>query len=127
MPKRRILVADDDPGIRRTLQIGLGKAGYEVLEARDGEEATRLWRESRVDLIIADIYMPNKSGLQLIMELRANNSTIPVIAMSDGGRNKNLNPLSYSEVLGSVRTIAKPFSLEDMVAMVKQELAGEAK
>ena len=122
MPKRRILVADDDPGIRRTLQIGLEKAGYEVIEARDGEEATRLWREDGVDLIIADIYMPNKSGLQLIMELRAHNSTIPVIAMSDGGRNKNLNPLIYSEVLGSVRTIGKPFSLEDMVAMVKQEL-----
>jgi two-component system, chemotaxis family, chemotaxis protein CheY len=122
MPKRRILVADDDPGIRRILQIGLDKAGYEVIEARDGEEATRLWRENGVDLIIADIYMPNKSGLQLIMELRAHNSTIPVIAMSDGGRNKNLNPLIYSEVLGSVRTIGKPFSLEDMVAMVRQEL-----
>jgi two-component system chemotaxis response regulator CheY len=122
MPKRRILVADDDPGIRRTLQIGLEKAGYEVIEARDGEEATRLWREDGVDLIIADIYMPNKSGLQLIMDLRAHNSTIPVIAMSDGGRIQNLNPLIYSEVLGSVRTIGKPFSLEDMVAMVKQEL-----
>ena len=122
MPKRRILVADDDPSIRRTLQIGLEKAGYEVLEARDGEEAARLWRENGVDLIIADIYMPNKSGLQLIMELRAHNSTIPVIAMSDGGRNHNLNPMIYSEVLGSVRTIGKPFSLEDMVAMVKQEL-----
>jgi two-component system, chemotaxis family, chemotaxis protein CheY len=126
MPKRRILVADDDPGIRRTLQIGLEKAGYEVIEARDGEEAARLWREDGVDLIIADIYMPNKSGLQLIMELRAHNSTIPVIAMSDGGRSQNLNPLIYSEVLGSVRTIAKPFSLEDMVAMVKAELAKEA-
>jgi hypothetical protein len=56
------------------------------------------------------------------MELRSRNSTIPVIAMSDGGRNQNLNPLTYSEVLGSVRTIAKPFSLEDMVAMVTQEL-----
>jgi two-component system, chemotaxis family, chemotaxis protein CheY len=127
MPKRRILVADDDPSICRTLQIGLGKAGYEVLEARDGEEAARLLHETEVDLIIADIYMPNKSGLQLIMELRAHNSTIPVIAMSDGGRNKNLNPLSYAEVLGSVRTIAKPFSLEDMVAMVKQEFANTAK
>jgi DNA-binding response OmpR family regulator len=122
MSKRRILVADDDPSIRRTLQIGLVKAGYEVIEARDGEEATRLWREDGVDLIIADIYMPNMSGLQLIMELRSRNSTIPVIAMSDGGRNQNLNPLIYSEVLGSVRTIAKPFSLEDMVAMVKEEL-----
>jgi two-component system chemotaxis response regulator CheY len=127
MPKRRILVADDDPGIRRTLQIGLGKAGYEVIEAQDGEEAARLWRENGLDLIIADIYMPNKSGLQLIMELRADNSTIPVIAMSDGGQSKNLNPLSYSEVLGSVRTIAKPFSLEDMVAMVKLELANKPK
>ena len=126
MPKRRILVADDDPSIRRTLQIGLEKAGYEVLEARDGEEAARLWRENGVDLIIADIYMPNKSGLQLIMELRAHNSTIPVIAMSDGGRNKNLNPMIYSEVLGSVRTIAKPFSLEGMVAMVKEALAKAA-
>ncbi len=83
-------------------------------------------RETGADLIIADIYMPNKSGLQLIMELRADNSTIPVIAMSDGGRNQNLNPLSYSEVLGSVRTIAKPFSLEDMVAMVKEGLANQA-
>jgi DNA-binding response OmpR family regulator len=125
MSKQRILVADDDPSIRRTLQIGLSKAGYEVLEARDGEEAVRLWRETGADLIIADIYMPNKSGLQLIMELRAHNSAIPVIAMSDGGQSKNLNPLSYSEVLGSVRTIAKPFSLEDMVAMVRQELTGD--
>ena len=122
MAKQRILVVDDDPGICRTLQIGLSKAGYEVIEARDGEEGALLWRETGADLIIADIYMPNKSGLQLIMELRANNSSIPVIAMSDGGQSKNLNPLSYSEVLGAVRTIAKPFTLEAMVAMVKQEL-----
>jgi DNA-binding response OmpR family regulator len=127
MAKQRILVVDDDPGICRTLQIGLSKAGYDVIEARDGEEGARLWRETGADLIIADIYMPNKSGLQLIMELRANNSSIPVIAMSDGGQSKNLNPLSYSEVLGAVRTIAKPFTLEAMVAMVKQELTSEGK
>ena len=125
MAKQRILVVDDDAGIRRTLQIELSKAGYEVLEARDGEEATRLWRETGADLIITDIYMPNKTGLQLIMELRGNNSSIPVIAMSDGGQSQNLNPLSYSEVLGAVRTIAKPFTLEAMVAMVRQELTSE--
>ena len=49
MPKQRILVVDDDPSICRTLQIGLGKAGYEVVEARDGEEAARLLRESGAD------------------------------------------------------------------------------
>jgi two-component system chemotaxis response regulator CheY len=122
MMKQRILVADDDPSIRRMLQTGLAKAGYEVLEARDGEEAARLWREVGADLVIADIYMPNRSGLQLIMELTAESPDLPLIAMSDGGRTQNLSPLSYAEVLGSVRTLPKPFTLEAMLALVKQEL-----
>ena len=124
MTKQRILVVDDDPGICRTLQIGLGKAGYDVFEARDGEEATRLWRHTGADLVIADIHMPKKSGLELITELRAHSPSTPVIAMTDGGRSKNFNPLTYSELLGAVRTIAKPFTLEQMLAMVKQELEG---
>ena len=120
--QQRILVVDDDPGICRTLQIGLSKAGYDVLEARDGEEATRLWQDTGADLVIADIHMPKKSGLELIRELRALSPSTPVIAMTDGGRSRNFNPLSYSQVLGAVRTIAKPFTLEEMLAMVKQEL-----
>lgn len=127
MTKQRILVVDDDPGICRTLQIGLGKAGYEVFEARDGEEAIRLWRDTGADLVIADIYMPKKSGLEVIMELQAQSPSTPVIAMTDGGRSKNLNPLTYSKVLGAVRTIAKPFTLEAMVALVKQELDGASR
>jgi DNA-binding NtrC family response regulator len=120
--KHRILVVDDDPGICRTLQIGLGKAGYDVFEARDGEEATRLWHQTGADLVVADIHMPKKSGLQLISELRALSPATPVIAMTDGGHSKNFNPLTYSELLGAVRTIAKPFTLEQMLAMVKQAL-----
>ena len=120
--QQRILVVDDDPGICRTLQIGLSKAGYDVLEARDGEEATRLWHDTGADLVIADIHMPKKSGLELIRELRALSPSTPVIAMTDGGRSRNFNPLSYSQLLGAVRTIAKPFTLEEMLAMVKQEL-----
>src|SRR4051812_12190621 len=114
MTKLRILVVDDDASIRRTLQVGLRKAGYEVSEAKDGDEATRMWRDGAADLVIADIYMPKKSGLQLIKELRAGSPLTPVIAMTDGGRNKNFNPLSFSEVVGAVRTIAKPFTLEEM-------------
>lgn len=122
MAKRRILVVDDDPSILRTLRIGLTKAGYDVLEAGDGEEGVRLWRKTGADLVIADIYMPNKSGLQLIMELRDQSPATPIIAMSDGGRSKNLNPMSYAEVLGAVQTIAKPFTLEQMLAKVRHEL-----
>jgi DNA-binding response OmpR family regulator len=124
MVKQRILVADDDPGIRRTLQIGLTKAGYEVVEARDGAEAMRLWRDDGADLVISDIYMPDKDGLEVIRELRAKSPTTRVIAMTDGGRSKNLDPLRHSETFGASRTIAKPFTLEEMLAIVKQVLAG---
>ena len=122
MARARILVVDDDPSICGMLQAGLGKAGYEVVVARDGEEASRIWREAKADLVIADIYMPHRSGLQLIMELKEQSPGTPIIAISDGGKTENLNPLRYAEVLGRVRTLAKPFSLDAMLALVKQEL-----
>lgn len=125
MTKQRILVVDDDVSIRQALDIALTKAGYEVLQARDGEEATRLWRDSGADLVIVDIWMPKKGGLQVLRELRAHSPSTPVIAMTDGGRSKNFNPLSYGKILGAARTIAKPFTLEGMLAMVKQELEGQ--
>lgn len=121
MTKRRILVIDDDASIRQTLEIALTKVGYQVLQARDGEEAIRVWRDSGADLVIVDIWMPKKGGLQVVRELQAHSPSTPVIAMTDGGRSRNFNPLSYSKILGAVRTIAKPFTLEGMLAMVKQE------
>jgi DNA-binding response OmpR family regulator len=123
MPGQRILIADDDRGIRRTLHIGLSKAGYEVVEARDGDEAMRLWRADGADLVIVDIHMPDKDGIEVIRELHAERPSTPVIAMTDGGRSKNLDPLRHAKAFGAVRTIEKPFTLEQMLAIVKQELA----
>jgi CheY-like chemotaxis protein len=118
----RILVVDDDPSIRQTLHIALRNAGYEVLQARDGEEATRIWRESGPDLVIADIHMPRKSGLLLLQELQANGSSTRVIVMTDGGPTRQFNLIGLAEWLGAVRTIAKPFTLEQMIAVVRLEL-----
>jgi CheY-like chemotaxis protein len=118
--KRLILVVDDDPGIRRTLEIALTKAGYDVVQAGDGDEATRLWHETGPDLIVTDIHMPRKSGLLLIEDIRAQRSSIPIIAMTDGGPASNLGLLSVAKLLGSVRTIAKPYSLEEMVKTVDE-------
>ena len=120
--KRRILVVDDDASIRQTVQIALTNAGYDVLQARDGEEATRLWHETGPDLVIADIHMPKKSGLLLIEDLRAHGASTAVIAMTDGGPAGQLNLLGLAKVLGAVRTIAKPFTLDQMVRAVNQEL-----
>jgi DNA-binding response OmpR family regulator len=124
--KSRILLVDDEPSILKTLKIALSSAGYEVQVARDGVEGSRLWRDKGADLVIADIYMPNKSGLELIKELRAESPATPVIAMTDGGRTKQFNLLSFAKLVGAVRTIAKPFALEEMLAMAKQELDGRS-
>lgn len=118
----RILVIDDDPSIRQTLHIALTKAGYEVFEARDGEEATRLWRARGADLVITDLHMPDKNGLEVIIELRAHSPSTPIIAMSDGGRTKQIWLLGDAKLLGAVRTIAKPFTLGEMLTAVEQEL-----
>lgn len=120
--RRRILVVDDDPGIRRAIQIGLAKAGYEVIEARDGEDATRLWQETGPDLLITDIHMPRKSGLLLIEQLQANSTSTRVIVMTDGGPTRQFNLMGLAQMLGAVRTIAKPFTLDEMVKLVNQEL-----
>ena len=115
-----VLVADDDASIRQTLQIALNNAGYEVLLARDGEEATRQWYEVGPDLIITDIHMPRKSGLLFLQDLQEHGSITPIIAMTDGGPAKNLNLLGVASLLGSLRTVVKPFTLDEMVKVVQE-------
>lgn len=117
-----ILVVDDDANIRRTLETVLTRAGYEVIQARDGEEGTALWHQYGPDLIVTDIHMPRKSGLLLIQDLQTHGSTTPIIAMTDGGPAANLGLLSVAKMLGSVRTVPKPYSLDDMVKAVQEEL-----
>jgi DNA-binding response OmpR family regulator len=122
MDQQRILVVEDDPSIGRVLRIVLRQAGYQVIEARDGHEAMRLWRDQRADLVITDLHMPNKNGLEVIMELRALSPSVPIVAMTGGGRSKDIELLGDARLLGAVRTVAKPFGLEEMLAVVQQEL-----
>jgi DNA-binding response OmpR family regulator len=82
-----------------------------------------LWQEKGPDLIVTDIHMPRKSGLLLIHDLRTHGSPTPIIAMSDGGPAGNLNLLGLVTLLGSVRTVPKPYTLDEMVKAVNQELS----
>ena len=61
---QRIMIVDDDPGIRRALHILLSREGYSVTQACDGQEAIRMWREKGVDLVITDLHMPEKNGIE---------------------------------------------------------------
>jgi DNA-binding NtrC family response regulator len=119
---RRIMVVDDDAGIRRSLQVLLSRAGHEVLQAADGLEAIRLWRTGGADLVITDLHMPNKDGIQTILELLTHTPGIPIIAMSGGGQTKRLDLLGNVTLLGSVHTIEKPFTLSEMMSVVSRAL-----
>src|SRR5688572_14950629 len=121
---RRILIVDDDPGIRRTLHLLLSKSGYQVTQAGDGLEALRLWREHGGDLVITDLHMPEKNGIEMIVELLTLSPGMRIIAMSGGGQTKRLDLLGNATMLGAVFTIEKPFTLSEMLSVVKQALNG---
>lgn len=121
---QRIMVVDDDPGIRRALQILLSKAGYQVTQARDGLEALRMWREHGGDLVITDLHMPEKNGIETIIELLSHSPGVRIIAMSGGGQTKRLDLLGNAALLGAVLTIEKPFTLTEMLTTVSRALQG---
>jgi DNA-binding NtrC family response regulator len=119
---QRILIVDDDEGIRRTLQALLRRAGYEVMQASDGTEAVRLWRDHGGDLVITDLHMPEKDGIQTIVELLSHSPGIRIIAMSGGGQTKRLDLLGNASLLGAVLTIEKPFTIAEMMTLVTRAL-----
>jgi DNA-binding NtrC family response regulator len=119
---QRIMVVDDDAGIRRTLQILLTRAGYEVMQAKDGSEAVRMWRDRGGDLVITDLHMPEKDGIETIIELLSHTPGTRIIAMSGGGQTKRLDLLGNVALLGTVLTIEKPFTLTEMMTMVGRAL-----
>ena len=119
---QRILIVDDDPGIRRALHILLTREGYHVTQARDGVEALRLWRDHGSDLVITDLHMPEKNGIETIVEILSHNPSMRIIAMSGGGQTKRLDLLGNASLLGAVHTIEKPFTLNEMMSMVRQAL-----
>jgi DNA-binding NtrC family response regulator len=125
LPGQRIMIVDDDPGIRRALYILLSREGFRVTQARDGVEALRLWRDTGGDLVITDLHMPEKNGIEMIVELLSHTPGIRIIAMSGGGQTKRLDLLGNATMLGAVLTIEKPFTLGEMMSVVHRALATE--
>ncbi len=119
----RILIIDDEDQTHRMLRIVLERAGYEIVEARDGQEGLRYYRAAPVDLIITDILMPGKEGLETIMELRREAPGVKIIAISGGGQIGTLDFLDIAKLLGARRALEKPFNLQEFVTAVQEVLA----
>jgi DNA-binding response OmpR family regulator len=123
---KRILIIDDEEAIRSLLRLTLERAGYEVEDAPDGGIGLQLHRKNPADLIITDILMPEKEGIETIIELRRKYPDVKIIAISGGGRLKTPEIfLTMAEKFGVNRSLAKPVSREALLATVK-ELIGES-
>jgi DNA-binding NtrC family response regulator len=118
----RILVIDDEEQIRRVLRRALEAEGHEVLEARNGAEALWLHRATPAELVITDILMPEKDGLEVLMALRREAPRLKVIAMSGGGRLGQMEPLAAAKPLGAIAALRKPFELDAMIEAVRKAL-----
>lgn len=120
----RILVIDDSTGMRLLLKRILTSAGYEVQEAADGQVAVDLYAERPSDLVITDIVMPGKEGLETIMELRRRNPKVRIIAISGGGSGGYGvgEYLKTARLLGASGVLAKPFTPEQVLKAVAEAL-----
>lgn len=119
---KRILVIEDDAEVREFLREMLQRAGYEVVEASNGIEAAGVCRGRSPDLVISDILMPEKDGIETILELRRDSPDVKIIAISGGGRIGPGDYLHVAENLGVQHTFTKPFDRKEMLETIRELL-----
>ncbi|HEU4388466.1 MAG TPA: response regulator [Blastocatellia bacterium] len=116
----RILVADDNPAVREFLATVLEEAGFEVSQASDGAETLKRFRESPADLVLCDVFMPAKDGLEIIKVLRGEHPAIKIIAIS--GDSSALDMLRVAQFLGATEVLSKPIDVAKLLSTVRRVL-----
>jgi DNA-binding NtrC family response regulator len=118
----RILVIDDEEQLRIVLRQMLEKEGYEVEEAPEGAAGLKLLHAHPVDVLMTDIFMPGKEGIETIREVRKRYPAVKIIAFSGGGRGGRMEMLVNAKFLGAHRTLTKPFTREELRKAVRAVL-----
>lgn len=117
-----ILLVDDDEQFRNVLGESLRRAGYEVREACDGYQGIKLYRDRAADLIITDLVMPEKEGLEMIQEFRRTQPDVKIIAISGGSRFGSFDYLKIAKAFGARQVLAKPFTRDEILDAIGQVL-----
>ena len=107
-----IIIVDDDPTVRLIAREILVMEGHAILEADDGVEALKLIAGIRIDLVVLDMLMPNKDGLETILDLRRSHPHIRILAISSGGAMKAGQLLNMALIFGADGAMSKPLRLE---------------
>jgi CheY-like chemotaxis protein len=118
----RILVIDDNSTFRWLLRLQLERAGHEVVEAANGAEGIQLYHDRPIDLVLCDLFMPEKEGLETIRELRRAGET-RIIAMTGDAPVAPSPLLQVAERFGAAQVLSKPFDGETLLHTVREVLA----
>ncbi len=121
-PPKHILIVDDEEQMRLMIRQLLESSGFEISEAPEGKTALRLCREKQPDLMITDLIMPEKEGIETIVEIKRDFPEIRIIAISGGGQSDPETYLSLAKNLGAERTFVKPFEMNELLKAVKDLL-----
>ncbi len=116
----RVLIVDDDAGIRESAAMALEKVGHRTAQAPDAGEAQRLLREQRFDVVVSDIYMPGENGLELLQAISERNDPPRVILMTARG---TIETTALAQRIGAFDYLAKPFELKELIARVAAAVA----
>jgi len=114
----RILLVEDDDQLRSMLKFLLTDSGYETWEAPDGTRVGQMYDQQHFDLVITDLVMPDKDGLEVITDLRRKNQNVRIIAMSGAGPGSGAMYLKAAQRLGADLTLSKPFGNQEFLKAV---------
>lgn len=116
----RVLVIDDDAALRAVMRRILERAGHSVTEAEDGSVALSLVDASRPDVVVTDLLMPEKEGIETILELRERFPDLAIVAVSGAEGGEEAGPLLDARMLGASATLRKPFAVDDFLRTVEE-------
>jgi CheY-like chemotaxis protein len=113
-----ILIIDDNEDLRETLVAVLEDEGYAILVGEDGVSGVRIFAESRPDLVLTDLIMPNGNGFETIRQIRAIDTSARILAMSGGSLINKEDYLATAAALGAMYVLPKPFEVEQLLQAV---------
>ena len=118
----KILIVEDDVALSQVLRAALSESGHDVMEAFDGTTASKIMKKESVDLIVADIFLPEKDGLDLIREVKRGAPEVKIIAISGGGRHDKDTYLKAAMSFGADCRIDKPFDIAELLGSIAELL-----
>ena len=122
---KKILIIDDEVPVRKMLKKLFERNGYDISEATNGNQGIKLFNEQHPDLIISDLIMPEKEGLETIRELKKSKPYVPIIAIPGGGLTDPKLYLNLALRFGAVHLFAKPIDNDILLSTIKEILSGK--